>query len=267
MPSTPVTAVSSVILPPIMTPQVTRVLATALAAVAISLLPGCLFVHGQRYHHFQTVTPLAPSNVLILGFMGGREPWDNPKRGVRQLAIKLREMRLPGVWIETVENKKRKLALELIRHAFDRNADGELDDHERRNVRLILYGQSFGGAAVVKLARQLQMEEIEVLLTVQIDSVGRGDVVIPSNVAKAANLFQSNGMFIQGEPKILAEDPSRTAILGNFEFDYRNKDIDLSDVSWMKKAFRAAHTKMDFDPEVWRKVEALILDTVSELNP
>lgn len=244
-----------------------RWIGQALAATLLAgAILGCMPFRGQRYQHFQTLTPLPRGDVLILGFMGGRDPWDHPKRGVRAMALKLRAMQLPGVWVETVENKKRKLALELIDHAFDRNQDGNLDEEERRSVRLILYGQSFGGAAVVKLARQLQARQIPISLTVQIDSVGRGDVVIPPNVARAANLFQSNGLFIRGEPRILAEDPSRSVILGNFEFDYREKEIDISEVSWMKKAFRASHTKMDFDPEVWATVEKLILDTLSGLN-
>jgi hypothetical protein len=175
-------------------------------------------------------------------------------------------MRLPGVSVETVENKKRKLAIELIHHAFDRNSDGALDNQERRDVRLILYGQSFGGAGVIKLARELADKGIPIELTVQIDSVGLGDVVIPSNVVRAANLFQQGGMFIRGEPEILAEDPAKTRIIGNFEFDYRDKDIDLSQVSWVKKMFRAAHTKMDFDPQVWGMVESLILDTLAAID-
>ena len=127
---------------------------------------------------------------------------------------------------------------------------------------MILYGQSFGGAAVVKLAKQLKKMDVPVLLTVQVDSVGWGDAVIPSNVRRAANLFQPNGLIIRGEPKIRAQDPQKTAILGNFRFDYRNKKIDLSEVSWFKKIFRTAHTKMDHDPEVWAKVEELILSVI-----
>jgi thioesterase domain-containing protein len=69
-----------------------------------------------------------------------------------------------------------------------------------------LYGQSFGGAAVVKLARQLDKLGVPVLLTVQIDSVGRGDARIPPNVARAASLFQRNGVLISGEAPIVAED-------------------------------------------------------------
>ena len=199
---------------------------------------------------------------MILGFLGGREPWNNPHRNVRKLALKLRAQYPDTIPVETVENKKRYLARELIRRAFDRNRDGQLDAQERANVRLILYGQSFGGAAVVKLARELERMGAPVLLTVQVDSVGRGDRIIPANVARAANLFQRNGLFIHGEPKIRAQDPSRTTIIGNFEFDYRNKKIDLSEESRMKRLFRVAHTKMDFDPAVWSLVEEFIVKEI-----
>jgi hypothetical protein len=222
-----------------------------------------IFAQGQRYHNFTTKTPLEDEHVLIIGFMGGRESWDNQKRGVRKLALKLRDMNLRGVHIETVENNKRPLAIELIRNAFDRNRDGRLDEGERAKARLIVYGQSFGGAAVVKLARQLDEMGVPVLLTVQVDSVGRGDKMIPPNVARAANLFQRNGVIIRGEREIRPEDPNRTTIVGNFEFDYSKKKIDLSEVSWLKKLFRSAHTKMDHDPEVWGLVEKMILDVVS----
>ncbi len=239
-----------------------------LIALSLGLLPltGCVLMRGQRYHYFTTATPVEENKVLILGFLGGREPWNNRRRNVRKLALKLRAQYPDTVRIETVENRKRHLALELIRRAFDRNGDGQLDAQERAGVRLILYGQSFGGAAVVKLARELERMGAPVLLTVQVDSVGRGDRIIPANVARAANLFQRNGLFIRGEPEIRAEDPSRTTIIGNFEFDYRNKKIDLSEVSWMKKLFRAAHTKMDFDPAVWALVEELIIKEIKRLN-
>ena len=87
----------------------------------------------------------------------------------RKLALKLRAQYPDTIRVETVENKKRNLALELIRRAFDRNHDGQLDAQERANVRLIIYGQSFGGAAVVKLARELERMGAPVLLTVQVD--------------------------------------------------------------------------------------------------
>jgi hypothetical protein len=216
----------------------------------------------QRYDSFITPTPLAADEYLVVGFLGGLEAWDSADQGVRKVALELRAKNLPGVHVETVEAKKRALALELIRRAFDRNRDGVLDEQERRSVRLIVYGMSFGGAAVVKLARQLEAINVPVLLTVQVDSVGRSDAVIPSNVAAAANLYQTDGMFVRGRRAIRAEDPAKTAILGNFRFEYRDRKIDLSAVPWYKLVFRVAHSKMNADRQVWAMVEELILDVI-----
>jgi hypothetical protein len=234
--------------------------------ICLGLQSGCIFPRGQRYQSFTTPTPLAHGQILIIGIMGGREPWNNDDRNVRKLALKLRSMNEPEVHIETIENRKRALAIELITNAFDRNRDGKLDERERAGIRLIIYGQSFGGAAVVKLARQLKKIDVPVALTIQVDSIGRGDRLIPSNVGRAANLFQRNGWFIRGEPEIRADDPARTTIIGNFRYDYRHKQIDVSRVPFMKKAFRVAHTRMEYDPEVWFKVEKLIVESIEKLR-
>jgi hypothetical protein len=238
--------------------------------LAISLLGlSCMLVPGQRYEDLTTPVPLSPGEVLVIGFQGGRDSWDDDRKGIRQLAIRLRELRLRRTWVETVENKEREVAVELVRRAFDFDQNGEVDDAERQHVRLIVYGQSFGGAAVVKLARDLEPFMIPIALTVQIDSIGIGDEDIPPNVQTAANLHQQNGWIIRGEKRIRADDPSRTTILGNYEFDYSDKQIDLSGVPWYKRMFRHAHAKMDRDPDVWEKVESLILDQLAawEITP
>src|SRR5881396_3066338 len=71
--------------------------------ISIVFHVGCIFQRGQRYSHFQTPTPLPQGQILILGFMGGREPWNNDDRNVRKLALKLRSMNDPETCIETVE--------------------------------------------------------------------------------------------------------------------------------------------------------------------
>ncbi len=230
--------------------------------VLAGLLAGGCASRGQRYVHFSTPTPVADDDTLILGFLGGRDAWDDREVGVGRLAAKLRGLNLAGVHIETVENRRRGIAVELVRNSLDRNRDGMLDTAERASARLIVYGQSFGGAAVVKFARQLDALGVPVRLTVQVDSIGIGDEEIPPNVRAAANLHQQNGMLIRGEARIRAADPDRTRIVGNFEFDYENRDIDLSGLGWFKTIGRVAHAKMDRDPEVWARVEALVLDAV-----
>jgi hypothetical protein len=228
----------------------------------ISSCAGCALFYGQKYETFTTATPLAADEYLVLGFLGGLEPWNSADQGVRKLALELRARNLPGVHVETLEDRRRALALQLVRNAFDHDRNRIMDPEERRSTRLILYGMSFGGAAVVKLANQLKAMDIPVLLTVQVDSVGRGDGVIPSNVAAAANLYQTDGAIIRGERSVRAEDPAKTRIIGNFQFTYRNKTVDLSEIPWYKIIFRRAHAKMNADPDVWRKVEELILAAI-----
>lgn len=216
---------------------------------------------GQKYSDFAVVTPIKEGEWLVIGLPGGREKWNNPEQIVVRIANRLRERKLPGVHIETVENARRKLAIELARNALDRNRNGRLESEECKAARIILYGQSFGGAAVIKAARELQALGVPVQFTLQIDSVGAGDSKVPANVRRAVNLYQANGL-IRGEREIRAEDPARTEILGNFQYDYSRKKIPLprtKHVRWYKRLFWNAHTQMEFDPEVWAKVEELLL--------
>ena len=80
--------------------------------------------------------------------------------------MKIDSMNLPDIHIETLENRKRDLAMELILNSFDSNQDGYLDERERGRARLIMFGHSLGGAAVVKLSNNLRELGIPVLLTV-----------------------------------------------------------------------------------------------------
>jgi len=227
--------------------------------MTMSLQTGCAYLTEQQHFHLTTPTPLNDDQTLVIGFLGGRQRWDDDSRGVRQLAVKLDEMSLPDVEIETFQNRRRDLAMEFIYKALDRNEDNDLDHQERAAARLILYGQSLGGSAVVKLSKDLEKYDIPVLLTVQIDSVGFSDHLIPANVLKAANLFQNDDWIFSGEEKILALDPEATSILANIKFDYSEKEVDMSAQPWQRRLFSTPHSMMDADPDVWALVEKLIL--------
>lgn len=218
----------------------------------------------ERFQHLDEARPTRQPQALVLGFMGGWNKKDDPRFGVGRFAERLRAMDLPCVRVETIENSKREQALKLVRAFFGRNEDGRIDANERDATRLIIYGQSFGGAAVVKFARELKAAGIPVLLTVQVDAVGSGDEVIPSNVSAAANLFQLDDAYIHGPRQIRAEDPHATKIVGNFQFSYRNSSIDVSDLPWHKKVFQESHVRMDRDPAAWNKVEELILVALAD---
>lgn len=199
---------------------------------------------GVRLEDLVSKPPLPDASCVVIGFLGGRDRWDDEDKGVRRLALDLRDQER-NVFAETFENRRRDVAEEFVRAAL---ADGTFER------RLVVYGQSFGGAAVLKFVRSLERRAIEVALTVQIDSVGQDDGLVPRNVRFALNLYQSDGWFIRGEEPIRAEDPARTVVLGNQRFLYNQppgSEIDLADVPWWKLIFRIPHARMDRDERVW----------------
>jgi hypothetical protein len=63
---------------------------------------------------------------------------------------------------------------------------------------------------------------VPTLLTLQVDSISRlgsNDIIIPANVAQAANFYQPHGI-VHGGHDIRAANPARTRIIGNFQFNY-----------------------------------------------
>src|SRR5579864_3472620 len=145
-----------------------------LATLAIVLFPGLLPASSknQEFTDFTTPLPLKSGDTLILGIVGGWERWDAPQRGVRRTALELRAMKLPGVYVETVENHKLDLARELVAKAFPNDAP--------RTARVILYGHSLGGMSAVKFARMLNDDGIPVLALVLVDAIGHNRPIPPN---------------------------------------------------------------------------------------
>ncbi len=219
--------------------------------------------HKLDRKDIRTPAPMPRDSLLVVGFLGAWEEWDNDRRSVRKLALSLRDRNIPGVYVETADNHSRRTVLHFIEEALDQNRNGKLDPAEKRSVQLILYGQSFGGAAAVMLARELGQIGIPVRMTVQVDSVGRKDQWIPPNVSRALNLYQRDPGPVQGRAEIRADDPSHTTILGNLRFFYMFRDVDMSDYPKAARKLGVAHWKMDNDPVVWKAVEAAILGEIA----
>jgi len=203
---------------------------------------------------------VTPAPVIVIGFLGGFVKHDAMAHSVVQVAAHLRQNYPSGVYAEVLENHRREEAHAEIVRFVDTDRDGTLSVEEKRNARIILYGHSWGASEVVTLARQLGREGIPVLLTVQVDSVskrGQNDKVISANVAEAANFYQLNGL-LHGEPQIVAADPARTHIIGNFRFDYKENPLQCKEYPWYDRIFMKAHTQIECDPKVWTQVETLI---------
>jgi pimeloyl-ACP methyl ester carboxylesterase len=163
-------------------------------------------------------------------------------------------MKLPGAYVETVENHKLELAAQLIDRAFPGDA--------ARDARIILYGHSFGGMSAVRFARQLEAKGIPVLLVILVDAVGRNKP-IPANVRAAANFYQRDSCPICGPKRITAVDPGRTRIIGSFGWKYRHKKVDIHNEPWVRRFFVRGHEKMEFDPEMWAEVKRLIVEAAA----
>lgn len=231
---------------------------------AVSLLLFAAASHPPP--EFHTPTPLPGGDILVVGFMHGWERDFNPIRAVSKVAISLRDRKLPRVHVETAANRNRRLVRELIVKSLDRDRSGAVDPGEAAAARIVIYGFSKGGSATVQLARELQGLGIPVLLTVQVDSWGRHDSVIPANVRRAINFFQSSWP-VRGVQRIRAEDPEKTEILGNHKLSYRKAKIELPPDRydhWQRHWYRP-HATIDADAALWARIEKLILETVQPL--
>ena len=206
----------------------------------------------------------ADASCIVVGFSGGFVRHDNPHHGPVVLARRILKEVPAGTYVQVFENRHRKAAYNTILRLLDRDHDGTLSDAEKAQARIILFGHSWGASAVVLLARELERNEIPVLLTVQVDSVAKlwqHDGVIPENVAAAANFYQPHG-FVHGRSEIRAADASKTQILGNYRFDYSRAPIKCEGTTWFGRAFMASHIESNCDPRLWDQVETLVVGRI-----
>jgi hypothetical protein len=108
----------------------------------------------------------------------------------------------------------------FVRHDDFRHSEVQLAqklrDAHSDHLRIAIFGNWHRKAAV--------------LLTVQVDSIakpGQDDRVVPANVARAANFYQTRGL-LHGHSRITAADPAQTDILGDFFSDYPETPAECS---------------------------------------
>ncbi len=229
-------------------------------AILLGLITGGALL-SQHLRDLTTPQPMPAHSTLLIGFLGGVERWNDAHRGVRQVALRARQRSTPPVFAETFENRHLSRAVSLIVRALDQDRDGRLDATERQSARLIIFGQSLGGSTTVRLAEKLRDLEIPVLLTVQVDSVGWHDQVIPRNVRTAANFYQHGRLTIRGLNSIYAQDPSCTQIIGNFKLTYPfwfYNPQDRVNASLGRRVLGGGHAKMETDSALWTRVQDLV---------
>jgi hypothetical protein len=210
-----------------------------------------------------TPLPAADSplhKVIVIGFVGGFVKHDDAKHAEVQFAARLRDRYASSVDVSVFGNHSGQDALRHVLSLLDTNRDGTLTAVEREKAKIIIFGHSWGGTETVLLARALQRQHIPVLLTIQVDTIskpGQGDISIPANVAHAVNFYQSNGL-LHGRPEILAIDPERTNIIGNFHMTYKDHPVNCDQFPWFARTFTKPHIEIENDPRVWAEAASLI---------
>ena len=226
--------------------------------VLILILTTNLPVRAEGTPSIRTEPP-APSSIVI-GFVGGFVRHDDPRHGPVQLAQRLHRSAPKDTYVEVFENRHRRRAHKTVLRLLDINHDHVLSEDERSRARIVLFGHSWGAAAAVLLARDLQRDGIPVMLTAQVDSVAKfwqNDSVIPANVSEAVNFYQPHGL-VHGRKRIVAADASRTQILGNYEADYRKNRVRCTaGASWFDR-LTPSHAQSECDPRLWSEVERLV---------
>ena len=206
------------------------------------------------------IVPSGRASYILVGFVGGFVRHTNPHHGPVIVAESIRQFAPKGSHIDVYENRHRKAAYRNIIRLLDSDGDGVLSATEKARARIILFGQSWGASAAVLLARDLGRIGVPVMLTVQVDSVAKPwqhDGVIPENVAAAVNFYQPHGL-LHGREQIQAADDTKTQILGNYRFDYKQAPVKCEGMAWIDRTLTPDHMQSECDPHLWAQVENLM---------
>jgi len=201
----------------------------------------------------------AMRNVVVIGFVGGFVSRDDAKHPEVQFADYLRA-RYPTIHAEVFGNHNGKSALHQVMRLLDTDHDGSLTAIEKDRVTMIIYGHSWGASEAVMFARELGAMGIPVALTIQIDTIAKPfhkSLTISPNVASAINFYQPKGP-LHGRPEIVAADPTRTKIIGNFRMTYDDLPINCNNYIWYARVFNKPHHEIENDLRVWDGVASLI---------
>jgi hypothetical protein len=206
--------------------------------------------------------------ALILGFVGGFVKPDDVNHPEVLFAAYLRRRYGSAVHVEIFGNHEEKKAVADTILRLDTDKDGFLTADEKQQVKIILYGHSWGASQTLTFARELQERGIPVSLIVQIDSVkkfGQDSRTVPANVAKAVNFYQRKGL-TRGQPLIVAADAGRTKILGNFHMLYDDHQVNCDNYLWISRVFNKPHHQIENDPQVWNHITFLIDSELLEVG-
>lgn len=205
--------------------------------------------------------------LIVIGFLGGFAKTDTKHPEV-WFGAYLREHYSSAMEVAVLSNHQSRDAMNDVLQLLDADKDGVLTAAEKGQAKIIVYGHSWGASEAAAFARDLNRRGIPVLLTIQIDIVskpGQNPGLIPPNVDAAINFFQSEGP-LRGRTQVIAEDPGRTEIIGNFHMTYKGHHVDCRNFPWFARTFNKPHHEIENDARVWNQIALLIDSRLSSLR-
>jgi len=199
--------------------------------------------------------------VIVVGFLGGFVKHGDRKHPEVWFAHYLRERYPSIIFAEAYSNHEEEKAVREVLTLLDTNCDGMLSESEKAKARIIIYGHSWGASETTAFAKELGRHAIPVLLTVQVDTVPKPHqkpMLIPPNVERAVNFFETSGGLLHGQSRIVAVDPAQTRIVGNFQMTYQNNHVDCKNFPWFARTFNKPHHEIENDSRVWAQIDVLI---------
>src|SRR5580704_8065830 len=103
-------------------------------------------------------SPTGPTSppFIVVGFLGGFVPHNEPHHPEVQLIKDLRQEYPKDVYFGLFENRKVGEAYKTILNQLGAKEDGSLLEDKKRQAHIVLFGHSWGASAVVALSRKLE---------------------------------------------------------------------------------------------------------------
>src|SRR4051812_12362059 len=101
-----------------------------------------------------SINKSATGKVIVIGFVGGLRSPEDTTQGVVQIRNRLKNIGCDDLQVNTYSHFHWGKAYKNIFQAIDSDHSGDLSDAELRQApKLIIFGHSLGGWAVIKLAK------------------------------------------------------------------------------------------------------------------
>ncbi len=157
-----------------------------------------------------------PCRVIVAGFRGAIEDPNDRHSGVVAIRNRLRSLGHADLCARVFSPYHQGRALKWILAQFHSAPSLESSQGEvSREPKVILFGYSLGGWAMMAVARHLGKENVPVQLGVEVDSMWLASKTVPPNVLEAANFYQRKSWLMKGRGHIRAQDSELTQIVVN----------------------------------------------------